>query len=165
MLSISGAKQAGGAISYFSDHLVEENAANPNEDYYTSGEAGQWLGSGAEALGLTGEVSAEDFGRVLLAIDKNGEPLVQNGGDSNRRSGWDLTFSAPKSVSTLWAAGDQELHDAIALAHSQSVDKAMSYLQHDGGIAGRRGKGGLELENSKMVAAKFDHGTSREQDP
>lgn len=165
MLSISGAKHAGGAISYFSDHLVEEGASNSNEDYYTHGEAGEWIGKGAAALGLSGEVKAEDFGRALLAIDKNGEALVQNGGDAERRAGWDLTFSAPKSVSTLWAACDDELHDAIAEAHSEAVDKAMDYLQRDGGIAGRRGKGGLELEISKLVASKFGHGTSREQDP
>jgi conjugative relaxase-like TrwC/TraI family protein len=166
MLSISHPKHAGGAISYFSVHLVEENASNPNEDYYTAhGEAGQWLGSGAEAIGFEGEVTAEDFGRALLGIDRNGEELVQNANDPSRRSGWDLTFSAPKSVSTLWAAGDDQLHDSIARAHAEAVGKAMDYLQHDGGIAGRRGKGGLELENSKLVAAKFDHGTSREQDP
>lgn len=165
MLSISNAKQAGGAVSYFSDHLVEEGAANPNEDYYTSGEAGTWLGSGAEALGFEGEVTAEDFGRALLAIDKNDEALVQNANNVERRAGWDLTFSAPKSVSSLWAAGDQQLNNAIAQAHSEAVAKAMSYLQSDDGIISRRGKGGLELENSKLVAAKFDHGTSREQDP
>lgn len=165
MLSISNAKHAGGAISYFSDHLVQENASNPNEDYYASGEAGTWLGTGAKALGFDGEVTAEDFGKALLAIDENGEALVQNGGDSNRRAGWDLTFSAPKSVSTLWATGGDELNTAIEQAHSTAVDKAMGYLQRDGGIAGRRGKGGLELENCKLVAAKFNHGTSREQDP
>jgi conjugative relaxase-like TrwC/TraI family protein len=166
MLSISSAKHAVSAVSYFSDHLVEENAANPHEDYYVShGEAGQWLGSGAEALGFSGEVSAEDFGRALLAIDENGEPLVQNANDPNRRAGWDLTFSSPKSVSTLWAAGDNELSDAIKQAHSQVVERAMLYLQEDNGIISRRGKGGKELENSKLIAARFDHGTSREQDP
>lgn len=166
MLSISNAKHASGAISYFSDHLVQDNAVNATEDYYTAhGEPGQWIGRGAEALGLTGEVQAEDFARTLLAVDKDGKSMVTNGNDPDRRAGWDLTFSAPKSVSTLWAAGDDELRDAIAKAQSDAVDKAMSYLENDGGVSGRRGKGGLELEASKMIASKFNHGTSREQDP
>lgn len=104
MLSISKAKTAGGAMVYFSDHLVEENeAANPHEDYYQSGaeSPGQWYGSGAEALGLVGDVSAEDMARALLGIDRDNNKLVQNGGNVGRRSGWDLTLSAPKSVSLV----------------------------------------------------------------
>lgn len=166
MLSISSAKHAGGAISYFSDHLVSDGAVNATEDYYAGhGEPGQWIGAGALALGLNGEVQAEDFARILLAVDNDGRSMVSNGGDPDRRSGWDSTFSAPKSVSTLWASGDAQLRDAIAQAQSHAVDKAMSYLEGDGGISGRRGKGGLELEASKMIASKFNHGTSREQDP
>ncbi|NOR70362.1 MAG: relaxase domain-containing protein [Methylomarinum sp.] len=166
MLSISDAKSAGGAVSYFSDHLVMEGAINPTEDYYANhGEAGQWFGKGAAELGLTGDVTAEDFGRMLLAIDQNGEKMVVNGGDENRRAGWDLTFSADKSVSSLWASSSPALAAQIKLAHDNAVAKAMSFIQDDGGIAARRGKGGIELENAKMIAAQFSHGTSRSQDP
>lgn len=167
MLSISSAKTAGGAVAYFSDHLVIENPINPNEDYYIKpGEAGQWIGNGATLLGLTGEVNIEDFGRTLLGIDQNGKELVQqSSGKSERRAGWDLTFSAPKSVSALWAAGDEKLRSQIQQAHEQAAMASIQWIQENGGISATRGKGGKIKENAKLVAAKFDHGTSREQDP
>ena len=166
MLSISAAKTAGGATSYFSDHLTTENAANPHEDYYTSGSPGRWMGSGAEALGLHSEVTKEDFARALLALDEDGESLLyKQKPNSKRRAGWDLTFSAPKSVSAIWATADSDLQHQIQQAHEEAVTAAMQYLQESGGITARRGKGGEILENAKLVAAVFQHGTSREQDP
>ncbi len=166
MLSISHAKTAVGAASYFSDHLTTENATNPHEDYYTTGQPGQWIGSGAEALSLHSEVAKEDFARALLALDENGESLLyKQKPNSERRAGWDLTFSAPKSVSAVWAVGEQNLQQQIQQAHDHAVQQAMEYLQAEGCIAARRGKGGQNLENAKLVAAVFQHGTSREQDP
>ncbi len=166
MLSISAAKTAGGAASYFSDHLTTENASNPNEDYYTSGEPGNWLGAGAVALGLNGEVNKEDFARILLALDEKGDSLLyRQKPKSERRAGWDLTFSAPKSVSAIWAIGETNLRQQIQQAHDEAVKSAMNYLQENGGIAARRGKGGQQLEQAKLVAATFNHATSREQDP
>jgi len=131
MLSISAAKTAGGAASYFSDHLTTENAANPHEDYYTAGGTpGRWIGLGAERLGLTTEVNKEDFARVLLALDENGESLLyRQKPDASRRAGWDLTFSAPKSVSAIWAKADSDLQQKIQQAHDDAVQKAMDYLQ------------------------------------
>lgn len=168
MLSISNVKTAGGAVSYFADHLVTEgvtNNANATEDYYAHDEPGQWLGGGADKLGLRGQVDAKDFARMLLAVDQNDQPIVIGGGVADRRAGWDLTFSAPKSVSVLWAVADEQTHDAIEQAHVLAVETAMAWLESSGGIAARRGKGGAELESAALVAARFDHGTSREQDP
>ncbi|AUZ85142.1 MobF family relaxase [Methylophaga nitratireducenticrescens] len=167
MLSISNVKTAGGAVSYFADHLITEgvNCSNAHEDYYAADEPGQWLGTGSEALGLQGEVNATDFARMLLAIDEDDKPMVIGGGEADRRAGWDLTFSAPKSVSSLWAVADDQTHDAIEQAHANAVETAMTWLEESGGISARRGKGGAELECAALVAARFDHGTSREQDP
>src|SRR2546426_546005 len=71
--------------------------------------AGVWLGNGSVAAGLSGEVSGDELRRLFDgAHPLTGEPLgrayvVREGAD--RVTGWDLTFSAPKSVSTLWAVG------------------------------------------------------------
>ncbi|PTB86867.1 hypothetical protein C9940_00615 [Pseudidiomarina aestuarii] len=167
MLSISNVKTAGGAVSYFADHLTTDGVKNnATEDYYAEhGEPGQWLGTGAAALCLAGQVDSQDFGRMLLAVDKDDKPMVIGGGQEGRRAGWDLTFSAPKSVSAMWAVADENTHKAIEQAHVNAVETAMSWLENSGGISARRGKGGTELENAKLVAARFDHGTSREQDP
>ena len=77
------------------------------DDYYLKpGEPrGVWLGGGAEALGLTGTVDELTYRRVLAGFSPDGEtPLVRNAGTEIRRPGWDLTFSAPKSASEVWAA-------------------------------------------------------------
>jgi len=168
MLSISRARSAASVVAYFSSHLVTESETptNPNEDSYASeGEPGIWRGAGAVALGFAGAVRPRDFARVLLAVDGIGRPLVLGAGSELRRAGWDLVFSAPKSVSALWAAGDSGLRDALGGAHREAVDEALAWLESDGGIAARRGKGGREIEAARLVAAVFRHGTSRAHDP
>lgn len=166
MLSISKAKSAGAAMGYHINQLVPD-AVRQAEDYYSSSaaEPGRWLGSAAETLGLEGNVSAEDFARCLLGFSDDGKKLVQNAGQTNRRAGWDLTLSAPKSVSTLWAlTDDATLKAGIEEAQQKAVNVAIAKLE-DEFLISRRGKGGVELENAKAVVAAFDHQTSREQDP
>jgi Ti-type conjugative transfer relaxase TraA len=166
MLSLSPPKSAGGAMSYFSNQLVEGAEGDP-EDYYSNSDEspGRWRGRGADALGLAGEVDSQDFARTLLGYDKNYSKLVQNAGDSERRAGQDLTFSAPKSVSVLWGlTKDKELQNNIQEAQKRSVDKALQKIENEY-LLTRRGKGGQDRENAEMVAAVFDHQTSREQDP
>ena len=165
MLSISKPKTAAGAVAYFSAHLVEVDSTNPDEDYYTAeGSPGHWVGTGASALGLDGKINSRDFAAALLGQDpRSGDGLVQGAGKESRRAAWDLTFSAPKSVSAIWGVDDSQ-RDAIQAAHDAAIEQAMRVLQSEA-IQARRGKGGIERESAKLVAAKFDHGTSREQDP
>ncbi len=69
------------------------------EDYYTeAGEVpGRWVGTGAEELDLAGEVRDDEFRAVLPGIDPStGESLRRA---NARVPGFDLTLSAPKSVS------------------------------------------------------------------
>ena len=85
-------------------------------DYYTSGGGGEsyyvenqcdgkWFGKGADKLNLKGRINAAEFQHLLSGFDPRGKrPLVLNAGHSKRQCGWDLTFSAPKSVSILWAS-------------------------------------------------------------
>lgn len=59
----------------------------PSSYYADSGEEpGRWLGTGAENAGLAGEVTAEDFGRVLAGRDpRTGERLLGAQGSAGRR--------------------------------------------------------------------------------
>jgi conjugative relaxase-like TrwC/TraI family protein len=45
--------------------------------------------------------------------------------------GFDLTFSAPKSVSVLFGIGDSELRGAIRDAHDRAVGEALAYLERE----------------------------------
>src|SRR3954453_15441816 len=136
------------------------------EDYYLGGAeaAGVWTGDGARALGLAGEVDATRLDRVLAgAHPATGDPLGRV--VAGRVPGFDLTFSAPKSVSVLFGIGDDDLRAAIRDAHDQAVADALGYVERHAGMT-RRGRGGVHVIAGRgLVAAAFRHRTSRAGDP
>jgi conjugative relaxase-like TrwC/TraI family protein len=80
-------------------------------------------------------------------------------------AGWDMTFSAPKSVSVLWALSADHDRQAIEQAHRSAVLAATARLEGTAGWA-RRGRGGATREQTAgLLMAQFDHHTSRESDP
>lgn len=162
MLSISRPRSAAGAVSYYL-HLAEKNG-RPDEYYTKEGDAGVWLGSGAEHLGLAGEVDGKLFAALAAGFAPDGSPMVQNAGDPERVAGWDLTFSAPKSVDVIWALAGEDLQKRIEAAQAQAVARTLEFVEEHAAWV-RTGKGGGELEQCKLITAAFLHGTSRELDP
>ena len=72
------------------------------DDYYEKeGHRGEWLGKGAEELGLTQQlqVDRESFKDILDGKLPNGVRVRFSDLRSDDRKGMDYTFSAPKSVS------------------------------------------------------------------
>ncbi len=138
------------------------------EDYYAgAGEApGSWAGSAAGELELSGQVDGELLHRVLAGEDpKTGEALAQLSRGGVRVPGFDLTFSAPKSVSVLFGLGDSELSGEVREAHEAAVAGALGYMERQGAVA-RRGHGGTEsVLGNGFLAAAFRHRTSRAGDP
>lgn len=140
------------------------------EDYYLEGgePPGTWYGSGAKGLGLEADsrVDKEAFRHLFSGFDHStgADPLVQNAGKDNRQPGWDLTFSAPKSVSVMWSQAGKETRLEIQAAQQEAAQKALDYLQEKAAFT-RTGKGGAEREQAGLVVATFEHGTSRAQDP
>jgi conjugative relaxase-like TrwC/TraI family protein len=139
MLSIG--KLGKGQERYYLDKVAEGA-----EDYY-SGEgevAGEWLGDAAEDLGLSGEVGAAQLEAMLTGRNPvDGEPLVGMHGVPSNGSvpGFDLTFSAPKSVSLLWGLGGPVAALEVKAAHREAVAAALSYMQREACWT-RRGAGG-----------------------
>jgi conjugative relaxase-like TrwC/TraI family protein len=79
--------------------------------------------------------------------------------------GFDLTFSAPKSVSVLFGICDDEVRRQIQRGHDRAVYDAVGYLERVAATA-RRGRGGAEsIAGEGFVAAAFRHRTSRAGDP
>lgn len=136
------------------------------EDYYLEGgePPGHWLGRGAEDLGLSGEVGREALENLFVGVapDAKGALVqIQNYRDGRaRQPGWDLCFSAAKSVSAIWCQVSPEVRHEIQEAHFAAVKAAMRYLE-DNATFSRRGKAGEGLERAKLVAAAFEHGTAR----
>jgi conjugative relaxase-like TrwC/TraI family protein len=134
--------------------------------YYTNApEApGQWHGVGAEKLGLTGEISdPEAFRKLFSGYGKNGEKLVQNAGKDDRKNAWDLTFSAPKAFSTLWAIGNEEQRAKLESIHERAMKAALEQLNEH--VVTRTGKGGVNREKCDLIYALFEHTTSRSEEP
>jgi len=108
-------------------------------DYYSEGQeiVGLWGGKGASRLGLEGTVDKFSFERLCDNLDpRTGEPLTVRT-RSERRVGFDFTFSVPKSVSLLYAmSGDQGILDAFRGA----VDDTMRDIEAEMKTRVRKGR-------------------------
>ncbi len=152
MLSVAAVRSASGAANYFA-----------KDDYYTvegSSDISLWAGEGADAIGLSGEVSKDAFEGALNGILPSGEAVAQV---ENRRAGVDLTFSMPKSASVMaYVAGDKR----ILAANMAAVQKTMAWVEKN--LAeGRRDVEGrkVPIQTGNLVYALFQHDTSRALDP
>ncbi|MBD8104753.1 relaxase domain-containing protein [Plantibacter sp. CFBP 8775] len=99
----------------------------------------------------------EELGRFVTAAMKPGQHAV---------AGFDLTFSAPKSVSILWALGDKTTAAAVERAHEAARDDALAYLEGNALMTrvGVNGVAQMETEGG-LIAAAFRHYDSRTGDP
>lgn len=80
-------------------------------------------------------------------------------------AGFDLTFSAPKSVSTAWALADDPTRARIYGAHRRALEAVIAYGEGQV-FATRTGKAGVVQEDVRgVVATAFDHWDSRAGDP
>lgn len=76
--------------------------------------------------------------------------------------GYDVTFSAPKSVSILWALGTPEQRAAIDAAIDASVQTGVAYLEANA-VQVRRGRS--QEPASGMRAVGYRHDTNRNLEP
>jgi conjugative relaxase-like TrwC/TraI family protein len=157
----------------------EESVAKSREDYYAgSGEApGEFFGGGSRARGLAGESSMEHLERLFAGQDPaTGEQLRSMKGNVQVH-GLDLTFSAPKSVSVLYALGDGTLQCNIVQAHEWAAEQAIAYMERDSARVVRGHKAskadlaaGIEdtLTTHRavgFVGIRYRHRVNRLQDP
>ena len=146
---------------------VVQSIGDGIEDYYAGGaEArGEWLGAAARTLGLEGLVDGEALRRVLRGNDPWSDEPLRTGRGRATVAGFDLTFSAPKSVSVIFGVGDPDVTAAVRQAHEQAVREAFGYLERSA-AAVRRGRAGAVVhQTGGLVAAAFRHRTSRMGDP
>ena len=166
---LSRGKIRGGNARYYADSV-----ASGVEDYMTgAGEApGRWDGAGAAAEGLDGEVTTEHI-ELLFEGDDARHPLtgevlgrrydVKDGYD--KVMGWDLTVSAPKSFSVLWAVAEPEVAKVLDQIHAAAVHETIAYLE-DHSAFSRTGRGGVaQVDTKGLLIARFEHRTSRAMDP
>lgn len=139
----------------------EGQALGPTNE--TQQSQGEWYGKGAELLGLEGSIDPATFKRLLDGELPNGVMLgTMKDGKLNHRPGWDLTFSAPKTVSIVAEIGGDE---RVVDAFNESVKEALDYLQDNAAAYRQRGLLGVrEREGDNLTFALFQHDTNRNQE-
>ncbi len=157
MLSIT-AISIGQASTYYSQ----------TDGYYSEQETApsQWQGQGAERLGLSGPVTVEVFRQLLNGRTPDGSDQLVVGSpanDASHRAGYDLTFSAPKSVSVLSLVGGDE---HLVRAHDEAVTATLAYAESRYAETRQYINGTQQrVQTTNWVIATFHHETSRELDP
>ncbi len=157
MMSMShGALSAAQTETYFDEHYSQD-------DYYTQGQTcvGRWIGKGAAALGLAGDVSRNDFSDLLQGIHPHSGavliPTATHNGE--HRAGWDSVFSAPKSVSIQALVGGDS---RLIQAHVRAVERSLVEVE---AYAMARQHGGREyVVSGNVVGAAFNHLAARPAD-
>jgi conjugative relaxase-like TrwC/TraI family protein len=154
----------------YADYLTGAGGQDRRGDYYLgrSGQArenaGTWHGLGAEELGLSGTVRRAGLLRVWEGRDpRTGEIVVSRGSTGEHVAGVDVTFSAPKSVSVLWALTDPTTRSAVEAAHDQAALVALRHIERNVPLVRRRLSAGevVHEQAAGIIAARFRHHTSR----
>lgn len=81
------------------------------------------------------------------------------------RPGYDLTLRPPKSVSVLWALADDERRKMIRDCHRAAVNAVVDYYERHACYARRPTGDRGRVDTDGLIAAAFDHRTSRAGDP
>jgi conjugative relaxase-like TrwC/TraI family protein len=152
-----------------------EEFASARGNYYTEGEhvSGQWHGRLAQQWGLSGAVDEQQLHRlaegrhpITDARLVRHRPLcayINARGDAvksmEHRAGWDVTVSAPKSVSlTALVGGDPR----VAAAHRAGVRAALDRTERH--VQARISGYPSAETTGKWIAAVFEHDSARPVD-
>jgi conjugative relaxase domain, TrwC/TraI family len=157
-----------GGAGYAQRHLE-------HSDYYDEHRRvqGEWQGRGAELLGLGGKVTPEQFEAVreglhpetgeFLRPRHSADRVNGNGGEQSKaRSLYDLTFSAPKSISVQAMIGGDE---RLIAAHDKAVREALAEAENYSAARVRLDGANENRTTGNWIVAAYRHDTSRELDP
>lgn len=126
---------------------------------------GRWWGCGSGDLGLSGQVDLEAFLAVMAGRDRvTGRDLGRHYGEESVR-GYDATFSAPKSVSVLFALGDDQVRDQVVEAHDRAVEAVLGWVEAHAHTRMRHRGHVMCVDAEGIVVALFRQHTSRRLDP
>src|SRR3990167_7897977 len=152
MLSIKPLDSAQKACDYYLEAA---------EYYFRDSTAVQWLGNAKQYLKLDDKVNTDEFLKLLQGHLPNGQ-ILQNS-EGKHRPGFDMTFSAPKSVSLLVGLG---VGPELVNFHDEAVKYSVSQIEKEFAAARiyRDGQKYYEKTNNLLIAS-FRQPTSRALDP
>lgn len=133
-------------------------------DYYVENQEpeGIWYAPG-EDFGLADEskVNRRTFERLYAGQAPDGRSLLERvRRHAERIPAFDITLSAPRSVSLAWAFSSGDDRIALEAAQYRAVRATLDMLEREAMWA-RRGRNGMRIEKVALTAATFRHGESR----
>jgi conjugative relaxase-like TrwC/TraI family protein len=164
-----GAAKGGGYARYLEGKTVTPERG----DYYLTPDGemtqapGRWRANDTTLAALGIQPGEPVRGADFIALMEGRHPgtgrwLRPEGAGGGRGGGIDVTFSAPKSVSTVWALGDPWQRTQIEAAHARAVEQTILYLREQVPVVRRRYDGQVVEENAKdVIAAEYRHATAR----
>lgn len=132
-------------------------------DYYSEGQEtiGQWGGTLAERLGLSGTVDKASFDRLCDNLHPVTGKRLTPRTNEERRVGYDFVFSGPKSFSIVEALATDEERQRLLGAFDAAINETMIEAERDMQTRVRIGGADYDRPTGSMVWASFDHSTSR----
>ena len=107
------------AGTYYTNDPYRES--RNRDEYYLQDGGGRWWTHGAAPVRHGAAIARESFRDLCAGLDPaSGAPLVRGAGEGHR-AGWDMTLTAPKTVSLLWASGspEQRAQDVLATCRAK----------------------------------------------
>ncbi len=139
------------------EYTISAVAEGLEEYYLGHGEApGVWAGTWAGELGLSGVVGHDDLRALVDGHDPEVGTDLLAGKRGRRDMAFDATFSAPKSVSLLWAFGSPQISSVVVRAHVEAVAQALAFVE------GRAAKYGW-IAYFELIGRLADAGRIRDQ--
>ncbi len=116
---------------------------------------GRWSEGAERLLGLSGPPKPVDLRRVLDGRDPVSGRFLPAHRPPRRRGGWDLVFSAPKSLSILHASASGDAAASVQGAHRGAVSDVMDHV--GSALVGPRRSGTGRSGTDGLISAEFDH--------
>jgi len=162
VLTVTRLSGSAKAILDYAEAKSEPERHRGIEDYLaaSSGAQGRFVGELANLLGLA-QYDSQMVEKLLAGCEpKSGEFLVETRPGYEHAPGLDLTFSAPKSVTVLWATSGRETRQKIESIHRHAVNAVLKVV-HQEFMWARRGHAGEERLKAQGLSVVYDHFTSR----
>ncbi|MGO2655159.1 MobF family relaxase [Brachybacterium alimentarium] len=169
LVGLSGGVTAGAAVTEEQLRRLMGSGQDPNtgeqlgRPYRTFATAAARVARRVEKIS---DALAEEERATQTALIESEEATKPTGAPV---AGFDLTFSVPKSVSTLWAVADGGTQALIAQAHHAAIQDVIDLFEHDVAMTriGAKGPRGAvaQVEVQGVIAAAYDHYDSRASDP
>lgn len=126
---------------------------------------GRWLGRGAAHLGLGGVVDEDHFLALMGGNDPHTGRLLGTRHTERTVRGFDVTCSAPKSVSVLFAVGDEAARREVLASHDAAVGAVVDWIERHAHCRYRVNGNVCVFDADGITAAVFRQHTSRALDP